>query len=631
MMKRLVLLFVAWLGAFAGLSQAAEETRPNILWFVVDDMSAQFSCYGESLIATPHVDRLAREGLRFTDAHVTAPVCSTCRSAFMTGMYQASVGVHHHRSGRDVARIELPSGMASLPVLFRNAGYYTCNGDGLPDRGGKRDRNKTDYNFFPARDLYDSTDWAGRKPGQPFFMQVQMAGGKLRGANAESFRKIQDRARTVFGNVVDPAAVTLPSYYPRDPVLLRDWAAYMDSVRLTDHHVGQVIERLREEGVLEDTLVVFMTDHGISHARGKQFLYREGTHIPFVVRGPGVPQGVVRTDPIEHIDMAALSLAAAGIPVPGWMQGRDILAEDYQVRKAVFSARDRCDETVEMLRSVRTGSFLYIRNYHPFRPHLQPSRYKDGKAIVQRLRSLYHEDALSPMQRELLFQERRLGEELYDLRNDPDETRNRVGEAAYQKALEEMRVLLDAHLIRTRDTGFMPEPYLADVAIDDSYTVYEYANSDIRYPIAELVRVANLATRGEVTALPALTLASRHTHPLIRYWGLLGMLVLGEEARVSLADIEAGLRDGDKSVRLMAAAVLGGLGETDRAGTFFLEEARRAVTDAHALAALDGLKFLDRPALVNSVDSGLLIKGEYSGRCHAFLSQGGLVYPKAPR
>ena len=337
------------------------------------------------------MDRLAREGTRFTHAFVTAPVCSPCRSALITGMYQTTIGAHHHRSGRGSEKIHLPDGVTPVPALFQKAGYYTCIGSGLPgvarrrQKGQRRERlGKTDYNFEWDAAMYDWPDWAGRKPGQPFFMQVQLPGGKLRGGTDASAQRLSKRAAKEFGEATDPENVTLPPYYPRDPVLLRDWAAYLDAVRFTDEHVGKVIARLEKEGILENTLIIFMTDHGISHARGKQFLYDEGTHIPFIVRGPGITKGAVRDDLIEHIDMAAISLAAAGIEIPQGMQAQDVLAKDYQPRDAVFAARDRCDETVERIRSVRTDRFLYIRNFHPQRPHLQPNAYKDGKSIVQR-------------------------------------------------------------------------------------------------------------------------------------------------------------------------------------------------------------------------------------------------------
>jgi arylsulfatase A-like enzyme len=456
-MKRLALFFLLSCSSLAGAE------KPNILWFVVDDMSANFSCYGETTIQTPHVDRLAREGTKFTNAFITAPVCSPCRSALITGMYQTSIGAHHHRSGRGTLKIHLPSGVEPVPALLQKAGYYTCIGSGLPEitRAGKKGKGggglgKTDYNFEWDAKIYDAADWAGRKAGQPFFMQVQLGGGKLRGGTDDSAQKLSQRAQQEFGTAVQPQEVTLPPYYPREAVLLRDWAAYLDAVRFTDKHVGQVLARLEQEGILENTLVVFMTDHGISHARGKQFLYNEGTHVPFIVRGPGVPQGAVRTDLIEHIDLSALTLAAAGISVPKTMHARNVLAADYQPRDAVFAARDRCDETVERIRSVRTDRFLYIRNFHPQRPHLQPNAYKDGKSIVQTLRALHASGTLDPLSEKLLFAPTRPAEELYEWKVDRWQVQNLVAEPAHRQTLETLRARLDRWMEETHDQG--PEP-----------------------------------------------------------------------------------------------------------------------------------------------------------------------------
>lgn len=453
-MKQLTLFLLFSCGSLA----AAE--KPNILWFVVDDMSANFSCYGETAIQTPHVDRLAREGTKFTNAFVTAPVCSACRSALIIGMYQTSIGAHHHRSGRGIEKIHLPVGIEPVPALLQKSGYYTCIGSGLPlvTRAGKKGKGnaglgKTDYNFEWDAKIYDAADWSGRKAGQPFFMQVQLAGGKLRGGDDGSAQKLSQRARQEFGTAVQPQDVTLPPYYPREEVLLRDWAAYLDAVRFTDKHVGQVLARLEQEGILENTLVVFMTDHGISHARGKQFLYNEGTHVPFVVRGPGISQGVVREDLIEQVDLAALTLAAAGVPIPKTMHGRDLLAKDYQPKEAVFAARDRCDETVERIRSVRTDRFLYIRNFHPQRPHLQPNAYKDGKSIVQSLRALHAAGALDSLSEKLLFAPTRPAEELYEWKVDRWQVQNLAADPAHRQTLEKLRARLDRWMDETNDHG----------------------------------------------------------------------------------------------------------------------------------------------------------------------------------
>ena len=465
------------LGLTSAAATPATAPRPNILWFVVEDMSANFSCYGEKTISTPNVDRLAAEGVRFSRAYVTAPVCSASRSALITGMYQTSIGAHQHRSGQGKARIQLPDGVVPIPRLFQEAGYFTANGSGLPDRdlrglpvpkqktAEEARRGKTDYNFDYDPAMYDASDWASRAPGQPFFMQVQLAGGKMRGASVAVNQRMAERARTELGSATTAESVVLPPYYPRDPVLLQDWAAYLDAVRLTDLHVGRVLERLEREGLLENTLVVFMTDHGISHARGKQFLYDEGTHIPIVIRGPGTQPGTVRSDLVEHIDLAALSLAAAGIPLPATMQARNILAPDYQPREAVFGARDRCDETVDHSRSVRTDGFLYIRNFLPNRPHLQPNRYKDGKHIVQTLRALHATGSLPGLSAKLLFTPTRAAEELYDLKRDPFQLHNLAADPKQSSVLGGHRARLERWQREIRDQGpEAPEIYDLEMA-----------------------------------------------------------------------------------------------------------------------------------------------------------------------
>ncbi len=443
--------------------------RPNVLWFVVDDMSANFSSYGEKAIQTPHVDQLAAAGIRFTHAYATSPVCSPFRSALITGMYQTSIGAHHHRSGQGEHRIQLPESVQPIPAIFQKAGYYTCMGSGLTDfdyrmlpltPSTKKRLGKTDYNFDWDKSIYDSNDWAKRKNDQPFFMQVQLHGGKLRGASVASYDKFDKQIEKVFGSITEPQSVQLPPYYPRDPVLLRDWSTYLDSVRLTDHHVGLVIERLKRENLLANTLIVFFTDHGISHARGKQFLYDEGTHIPLIITGPGVERGKTRSDLVEHIDIAALSLAAAGIQVPKIMQGDDLLSPNYKQKSALFAARDRCGEAADWIRSVRTGEYLYIKNFYPLRPHLMPSSYKDGKLIVQRLRELHADGKLSSLSEELLFSPTRPAEELYLYGSDPWQTRNLAGDPAYKKALAKHRERMYDWIHGTGDLGpETPEVY----------------------------------------------------------------------------------------------------------------------------------------------------------------------------
>lgn len=442
-----------WLLAFTVSVNAAEQSsRPNIVWIIPDDMSANFSCYGETSIQTPQVDLLAERGVKFTNAYVTAPVCSTCRSAFITGMYQTSIGAHHHRSGRGIEKIHLPEHIQLVPELFQAAGYHTSI-TGWPPNGKL---GKTDYNFEWNASVYDANDWANRKPGQPFFAQIQTPGGKLRGHDSVGWEKIATAAEQKLGARTPLDKVKLPPYYSEHPSVVRDWAAYLDSVRMTDVMVGEVIARLEKEGVLENTLILFMTDHGISHARGKQFMYDEGLHVPLVIAGPGIKPGTLRTDVVEHIDIAALSLAAAGIPIPAYMQAKNILSADYVPRETVFAARDRCDETVDHMRSVRTQRYKYIRNFLPNRPYLQPCAYKDAKEILIALREDYAAGKLNETQ-ELLFREVRPAEEFYDTEQDPYEINNLANDPNHAAELQAMRKRLADWMSETNDQGRIPE------------------------------------------------------------------------------------------------------------------------------------------------------------------------------
>jgi len=454
-MNRRSFLKAGGTGALATLwgaaGDAGAQERPNIVWIVVEDMSCHFGYQGETAVKTPNVDRLAREGAVFDAAYVTCPVCSPSRSAMVTGMYQTTIGAHNHRSFRGAVKLDLPAPVRTIPDYFKEAGYYVCNGArSEADRPGK-----TDYNFNFPDDLYDGTDYAGRRPGQPFFMQYQLQGGKNRNANV--------------AHPVAPASVALPPYYPDDPVLREDWAAYLDSVTYTDGEVGKILDRLEAEGEAENTVLIFITDHGVSHARGKQFLYEEGTRIPFIVWAPGrVPGGTVRRELVAHIDMAATSMHFAGIPIPGHLESRPLFGPDARPRDYVVSARDRCDETVERMRSVRKGAYTYIRNYYPHRPHLQPNAYKDGKEITVRLRELYDAGKLAGHPAERFFRTPRPEEELYDRASDPWELKNLAADPEHAAALAELRATLDAWVLETRDRGQVPESeaaYDADMAL----------------------------------------------------------------------------------------------------------------------------------------------------------------------
>lgn len=428
---------------------SAEANRPNILWLVIEDQSKHYGFNGEKLVHTPVLDGLAANGVRFINASVTAPVCSTARSALITGMFQTSIGAHHHRSGRGKVKIQKPDHIKLIPELFKDAGYYTCLGSsgqaaGIASLKHKNRLGKSDYNFEWNPSVFDSAEWSGRKQGQPFFAKICLSGGKAR-SQACASKDIPH---------VDASKVVLPPYYPRHPVVLEDWAAYLDTFSLMDFQVGQIIDRLKKEGEFENTVIFFITDHGVSHARGKQFCYDEGMMIPFFVHASNlVKGGTVRKDPVLHIDLAATSLHFAGIEIPKYMEARTLFGPDAVKRKFAVSARDRCDETYDRIRAVRTLRYKYIRNGYPQRPHLQPCAYKDNKEIYVAIRDWGEKGKLNQVQQELLLSPKRAKEELYDLKNDPWELTNLAGEPKHSKILQKMRKTLDQWIIETKDNG----------------------------------------------------------------------------------------------------------------------------------------------------------------------------------
>jgi arylsulfatase A-like enzyme len=409
--------------------------RPNILWILSEDTGPEFGCYGYPLVHTPNVDRLAREGARFTNAFTSNPVCSPSRSAFMTGMYQTTIGAHQHRTP-GVAKKPLPEGVHVFTKYFRDAGYFTA----ICGKG------KTDWNFTPTVKPYDSNKWEDLKANQPFFAQVQ-------------FSETHRGFKHCKAHPVDPDAVTLPPYYPDHPVARKDWAMYLETVNVLDEKIGEVLRRLEADGLLENTIVFYFADHGRAHVRGKQWLYDGGIHVPLVVRAPGVVEpGTVVEEMVSAIDLAPTSLKLCGIEPPEHMQGRVFLGPDRDPpRERIFSARDRCDETTERIRCVRDTRWKYIRNFMPGRPWTQPNYYKlSSYPMLGLMHRLHDEGKLTPEQ-DRWFAPRKPVEELYDLENDPWEVHNLARDEAHADRLAAMRQMLFEWIEQTGDRGMEPE------------------------------------------------------------------------------------------------------------------------------------------------------------------------------
>jgi len=432
------------------------EAKPNILWIVLEDTNPLMGCYGESLIKTPHIDRLAEKGRLYTSAIMPAPVCSPSRSSIITGVMSTSFGAHNHHSARtEESAIYLPETMKTIPELFKAAGYFTFN------------NGKDDYNFtYDRKDLYDQGykhhPLYGKSGDRleidslvgktPFFGQIQLYGGK------ELFNaKFDENVKTP----VDRSLVELPPYLPNHPIVIEEYAKHLDAIQVTDEKVGAIIQKLEESGLLNNTIVFFFSDHGMRMIRHKQFLYEGGIRVPLIIadftEAKNIEPGTSYDGLVSGIDLAPSSLALAGIPIPDFIEGQNIFNEAHEERQYVISTRDRCDFSIDRIRSVRSTEYKYIRNFMTDRPYTQPTYMDvDGVPFVKIMKELHAENKLDSIQASFYGTSRPV-EELYHLELDPFELNNLASNAEYAEVLEEHATVLDHWIKETDDKGQYPE------------------------------------------------------------------------------------------------------------------------------------------------------------------------------
>lgn len=461
-----------WVAILLSNQNALADERPNILWILSEDLSPYLGCYDDPINTghTPTIDQLASEGVLFTRAYVSAPVCSASRSALITGVMQTTTGAHQHRSSRttngkivpESLRIHLPDEIRTIPELMRDAGYFTFNS------------GKDDYNFhYDRRKLYSvgtredyvagMNGWQGNRAthslshtkdtwnaredkSQPWFGQIMIWGGK---AGNRHVRK---------GELLAANDVPLPMYFPDTKAHRKSWTQHYNAVRGADAQVEQILKQLAADGELDNTIVFFFSDHGNNQSlRHKQFCYEGGVHVPLIIKGnhPALETGVVRSELVSALDVSATTLALAGVDLPEHLDGQDLFGAAYEPREYVISARDRCDYTIDRIRTVRTDKYRYIRNYYLDRPRLQP-QYRDDRPVVIDLRRLHEAGELTDYQEQHWFGTR-AAEELYDLNVDPLQINNLATNAEFQDQLVRHRNLLDAWIAETKDQGQYPE------------------------------------------------------------------------------------------------------------------------------------------------------------------------------
>ncbi|MCL4401442.1 MAG: sulfatase [Acidobacteria bacterium] len=423
--------------AVAGAGSAANlRNRPNILLIIVEDWGPYLGCYGETEMYTPHLDGLASRGMRFDSCFTSGPVCSVGRSSLMTGVSQYTINAQQHRTPEP--KPTLPAGIKTIPEIFRDAGYYTALGCGYSP--------KIDLNFqFRTSEIYLGNDWSKRKPGQPFFAHLTLPGTHRAWKG--------DPARPI-----DPAKVTLPPWYPDTPMTRKDWAMGLECAQVSDRLFGEIISRLQREGIYEQTAIVVTADHGVALPRAKQFLYDDGLHIPLIISAPGRARaGAVSRELVSNVDVVPTILGVAGLPAPGYLQGRDLLNQASPPRRYIFAGRDKMDDTHDAMRAVRSKDFKYIRNLMPERAYCQFNRYKETSYPGLALLNVLHMEGKLPPQQDAFMQPSKPPEELFDLRKDPHEVHNVAGDPAYAAELKTLRMELEAWRKKVGDPGVSDE------------------------------------------------------------------------------------------------------------------------------------------------------------------------------
>jgi len=525
-------------------NEAAPESRPNILWITSEDNGPFLGCYGDEYADTPNLDRLASGGVLYENAFANAPVCAPARNTLITGMYACSLGTHNMRS-----RNPIPEEFRFFTQYLRDAGYYCSN------------RSKEDYNTIKPDGAWDESSreatWRKRAPGQPFFSVVN-----LTVSHESSLHKIEQTTH-------DPAKAPLPPYHPDIPEIRRDWAQYYDKVTEMDRQVGEVLVDLERDGLSEDTIVFYYSDHGGVLTRSKRFLYDSGTHVPLVISfpekyrhlAPGEPG--TRTDRlVSFVDFAPTVLSLAGVNIPENMQGEAFLGrQERPERDYVCLFRGRMDERIDMMRAVRDKRYKYIRNYMPHRPWAQHLNYLWRMQTTRVWERLYHEGKLKGPER--YFFQRKPVEELYDTREDPHEVRNLAKNMGYADKLQEMRGALKDWIFGIRDAGYLPEGEMTARAGEDA--PYEMAHDPARYDLDSLFDAAEKATNEDPAWVGRLIEMMSSLDSGVRFWGALGCLMHGRDVLSARDAIRTRLDDPCPDVSIVAAEWLCNMGEIENA------------------------------------------------------------------
>jgi uncharacterized sulfatase len=540
---------------FASETWAQGTKRPNILWLTCEDSSCNLGCYHDKDAITPNLDQFAKEGVLYRQAFSVAGVCAPSRSCLILGMYPSTVGSQYMR-----CEAKLPEEIKTYSKLLRDAGYYCSN------------NVKTDYNLSPAvpAGSWDANSakahYRDRKKDQPFFAifnntvthesQIRTAAP----AFAKSTARLSDKERH------DPAKITIPPFHPDTPTFRRGWARYHDLVTVMDKWVADHLSELEKQGLADDTIVFFYSDHGVGLPRGKRWLYDSGMKVPLIIRfgknfahlAPSKP-GSTSDRLVSFVDFGPTALSLAGAKIPANMQGLAFLGEaTAKPREAVYGIRDRMDERNDTTRAVRDAQFKYLRNYQWFKPWIQRIDYMDQMPAMAEWRKLAASGKLSESAA-LWMRPTKPFEELYDVTRDPHELNNLAADPAHAKTLARMRTLHKDWMKQTRDLGLLPEAEVE--ARSRGRTRFELGQDPKSFPQDRLIELAELVASEK--PIRKLLHESKDADSALRWWAATGLGIHGKDDKPSLARLKEMLKGDSMNVRVAAGAALRRLGHSE--------------------------------------------------------------------
>lgn len=545
--KILLLSGIAGLN-FSCTNQAGIMERPNIVWITSEDNSKHYlKLFDENGVATPNIEKLAAGGLTYTRAFSNAPVCSAARSTLISGCYGPRLASHYHRK---IKKTTLPGPLKMFPAYLREVGYYTSN------------NNKEDYNFDKPDGVWDESSnkasWRKRGEGQPFF-HVQNIG--VTHESSLHFSPSEINASLL---QTDTASFQVDPKHPATSLIRYTNALYRDKIREMDKQVGEIVEELKKDGLLENTIIFYFADNGGVLPGSKGYLYETGLHVPLVVYIPEKYKSLNHSRRgervagfVSFVDFGPTVLNLAGIDVPEEMDGspflgRGVGAEEVNSRDEALGYADRFDEKYDMVRSLRKGRYKYMRSYQPFNYDALWNNYRYKQPAYRQYLSLYKEGSLNKVQS--AFFEQRPPELLFDLENDPHETRDLSGDPRYAAILEKMRGRMNEMLKGMPDLSFFPEHYLIENAFSDPVA---FGNKN-KERISEYMEIADLVLLGYEDAKDSIESALKSEDPWKRYWGIVVGEAYGEQA-AALVPVMREIARNDKELlnRVRAAEFLG--------------------------------------------------------------------------